>query len=88
MLSQAISEFEWLNHRQRALLQAAVRHPLQSYTIEGHATTHRVHYLTARSDLAKLVELGYLRADRVGKSKRFYPTDRLARLGKELPRRR
>ena len=79
-LSRAIAGFDGLNHRQRALLQSAVRHPLQSYTIAGHASAHRVTYLTARSDLAKLVELRYVRTERVGKSNRYYPTGRLAKL--------
>jgi Fic family protein len=79
-LAQTVSGFDRLNHRQRALLQTAIRHPLQSYTIEGHAAAHRVHYHTARTDLDKLVELGFLAAERVGKRKRFSPSPKLARL--------
>jgi Fic family protein len=37
-LARAIAGFEELNHRQRALMQEAARHPLETYTIEGHAT--------------------------------------------------
>jgi hypothetical protein len=63
-------------------MQDAARHPLKTYTIEGHATANRVHYLTARSDLKKLVDLGYLKEERAGKGKRFAPSERLARLVK------
>lgn len=76
-LASAVAEFDSLNHRQRALLQRAVRHPLESYTLEGHANAHRVHYQTARNDLLELEARGYLRAERVGKGKRFFPTGAL-----------
>jgi Fic family protein len=59
-LARSIAEFDDLNHRQRALLQHAIRHPLESYTIDAHAASHRVHYQTARNDLINLVERGYL----------------------------
>jgi len=79
-LSSIIADFDRLNHRQRALLQKAVRHPLQNYTIEGHATSHGVHYQTARNDLQALVALGYFEPERVGKGKRFRPADKLTQL--------
>lgn len=79
-LAQLISSFDTLNHRQRALLQRAVRKPLQTYTIEGHATSHHVTYHTARSDLARLVALGFLSSKRVGKGKRFAPTRKITSL--------
>lgn len=78
-LARLIAAFDELNHRQRTLLQHALRHPLQSYGIEEHAKYHRVHYLTARSDLADLVTRGYFDVRRVGKGKRFQPTKPFAR---------
>lgn len=72
-----IAGFDTLNHRQRALLERAARHPLESYTIEGHATSHRVHYHTARADLKALVEQGFLERKRAGKSHRYHPGERL-----------
>jgi Fe2+ or Zn2+ uptake regulation protein len=42
-----------------------------------HATSHRVHYMTARSDLAQLEELGLLHSRRVKKVKRYYPSETL-----------
>lgn len=77
-LARAVAGFDELNHRQRAVLQHAVRHPLQSYTIEGHAASHRVHYQTARADFADLVKRGYFDQQRKGKGKRFQPTQTLA----------
>lgn len=76
-LAKTVASFDTLNHRQRALLQHAIRHPLQSYTLAGHAASHLVHYQTARNDLIDLVNRGYLRARRVGKGKRFFPTGAL-----------
>jgi Fic family protein len=76
-LQRALVEFDSLNHRQRALLQHAIRHPLSSYTIEGHGMSHQVHYMTARKDLANLVERGFLEARQDGAQKRFHPSKRL-----------
>jgi Fic family protein len=73
-LAEAVAGFDKLNYRQRGLLQHAVRHPLESYTIEGHAGSYRVHYLTARADLADLVTRDFFEKRRVGKGKRFQPT--------------
>lgn len=70
-LSRSVAGFDALNHRQRALLQHAVRHPLESYTLEGHAASHRVHYQTARNDFVDLIAKGYLTEMRVGKGKRY-----------------
>lgn len=78
-LSRTVAGFDALNHRQRALLQHAIRHPLESYTLEGHATSHSVHYQTARNDLHDLVRRGYLESRRVGKGKRFFPAHGLIR---------
>ena len=69
-LAALVADVDELNYRQRALLNHAIRHPLESYTIEGHAGAHRVHYLTSRSDLADLVKRGLL-TDRRGRPKRF-----------------
>ncbi len=75
-LSQAIAAFDALNHRQRSLLAYAVRHASQGATIEGHARSHGVHYMTARSDLADLEHRGLLTSTPT-KPKRYFPSDGL-----------
>jgi Fic family protein len=76
-LARTVAGFDSLNHRQRSVLQHAIRHPFHSYTIEGHAESHRVHYQTARNDFVDLVKRGYLEPRRTGKGKRFYASDSL-----------
>jgi Fic family protein len=75
-LSRAIAAFDALNHRQRSLLEYAVRHPAQGATIEGHARSHSVHYMTARSDLADLEQRGLLTSTPT-KPKRYFPSQGL-----------
>ena len=50
------------NHRQRALLSHALRHPRHRYTIHGHRNSHNVVYQTARTDLLALQKSGLLDA--------------------------
>lgn len=76
-LARTVAGFDSLNHRQRAVLQHAIRHPSQSYTVEGHAESHRVHYQTARNDFVDLVDRGYFESRRVGKGKRYYASHNL-----------
>jgi Fic family protein len=73
-LAEAVAHYDELNHRQRSLLEHAIRHPSEGQTIEGQATSHGVHYLTARSDLAALVQRGLLIERKIGTRKRFYPS--------------
>ena len=73
------ADFDELNHRQRTLLQHTVRHPRASYTIKGHAASHRVHYQTARTDLIDLVERGFFEQRSVGKGKRFFASPSFAK---------
>jgi Fic family protein len=77
-LQKTVADFDELNHRQRTLLQHTVRHPRASYTIKGHAASHRVHYQTARADLLDLVQRGFFEEKRVGKGKRFFASPELA----------
>jgi Fic family protein len=42
------------NYRQLALLSHALKRPGSEYTMEGHATSHRISHETARSDLYDL----------------------------------
>jgi Fic family protein len=49
-----------LNHRQKALISHALRHPDSTYTIQEHRGSHNVCYATARADLMDLADAGYL----------------------------
>jgi Fic family protein len=66
-----------LNHRQRALISHALRHPNQIYTIESHRLSHNVVYETARRDLGDLVERGLLNSVKAGKTWQYTPANDL-----------
>jgi Fic family protein len=68
-----------LNHRQLALLSEALKHSESRFTIEGHQTTHRVVYQTARTDLMGLVNRGFFEQGKVGKKLYFVPVRDLER---------
>jgi Fic family protein len=55
-----------LNHRQKALIGHALRHPGERYTVEGHARSHGVVLQTARQDLAELERMAWVTMARVG----------------------
>ncbi|MGH7213803.1 MAG: Fic family protein [Tepidisphaeraceae bacterium] len=57
---QAIRLAARLNARQRALLDHALRHPDQTYTIESHERSHGIGNDTARADLRALADRGLL----------------------------
>ena len=73
-----------LNHRQRALITHALRHPQHRYTIESHMNSHDVVYETARTDLLNLRDRRLLTAMKMGRQWSFTAVDnledRLARL--------
>jgi Fic family protein len=73
-----------LNHRQRALISHALRHPGFHYNIETHQLSHNVVYQTARSDLLDLSRRGLMRSRKVGRRFYFDPVpdleDRLAKV--------
>jgi len=62
-----------LNHRQRALVSHALRHPHQRYTFTSHLRSHNVVYQTARTDLLSLADLGLLEGQKVGREWQFTP---------------
>lgn len=77
-----------LNHRQMVLLTHALKHPGETYRVEGHQRSHGVAYQTARTDLLTLVELGLLEQGRRGRAFVFIaPPDLEQRIGKlaEMP---
>ncbi|MCX6897639.1 MAG: Fic family protein [Verrucomicrobia bacterium] len=62
-----LDEIESLNHRQRALLAHALRHPGSRYTVAEHRGRHGVAYDTARTDLLDLAEAGLVEKRKSGK---------------------
>ena len=74
-----------LNHRQRALISHALRHPHQRYTIKSHQISHNVVYQTSRTDLLDLEKRGLLRSNKIGKTWYFTPVNDLEEKLAELP---
>jgi Fic family protein len=78
-LAAALRRFPDINHRQRALIDHALRHPAQVYTFQSHQTSHGITYLTARSDLLDLLKRGLLTETRQGRQRGFIAADDLAK---------
>jgi len=66
-----------LNHRQRALIGHALRHPHHRYTIKSQQISHNVVYQTARMDLLDLEDRGLLISRKIGKTWYFTPVSDL-----------
>jgi Fic family protein len=64
----ALQEDALLNHRQRSILGRALRNPQAEFRIRYHKTKHNIAYATARADLMKLAEMGYLVQEQRGKA--------------------
>jgi len=84
VLEQQLQGITLLNHRQRALISHALRHPLHKYTFESHRICHNVVYETSRRDFLDLQDRGLLVGGKIGKTWYFTPIKdlekRLARL--------
>ena len=63
-----------LNYRQIALINRALKTPDAIFYIESHRGAHNVTYDTARTDLLKLVEKGFLEKTKIGKAFAFSAT--------------
>jgi len=74
-----------LNHRQRALISHALRHPHQRYTIKSHQISHNVVYQTSRLDLLDLENRGLLNSQKIGKTWHFVPANDLEEKLAKLP---
>ena len=69
-----------LNHRQKTLIVHALRHPHYRYTFASHRTTYNVARQTARTDILRLVERGYLEsAGKEGRRHYYTPASDLAK---------
>lgn len=86
-LASALRRFPGLNHRQRALLDHALRNPAQVYTFQSHQNSHGITYVTARHDLLGLLALGLLAEVRQGRQRGFVAADDLAERLRPSPKR-
>jgi Fic family protein len=88
-VEQLLHDAPGFNHRQLALLGDALRHRDRTYTYGGHAKSHRVTHETARTDIARLMDLGFLDPIRIGRRHVFRVppdlADRLRAFGSSIP---
>ncbi len=70
-IERHLRDLSLFNHRQKALLAHALKHPNAEYTIESHTRSHNVTYATGRSDLLKLLDKQLLKMHKVGKKMYF-----------------
>ena len=68
-----LREIGLFNHRQRALVSHALRHPGYEYSIKSHMISHDIAYETARSDLNELVEKGLLQSQKISNTWTYSP---------------
>jgi len=76
-LEQELRGLVFLNHRQRALMSHALRHPNHRYIIESHRKSQNVTYETARTDLLDLAKRELLHSEKVGREWNFWPVENL-----------
>ena len=73
-LERELAGVSHLNHRQRALISHALRHPSQIYSFESHAMSHGVVYETGRKDILGLAKRELLREiGKTGRTRNFMP---------------
>lgn len=75
--AESAAQSAHFNHRQRAVLAHAVRHPGARYTIRSHRRSHGIAYDTARTDLMELAEVDLLWQWREGRTYVFSPPEDL-----------
>ncbi|MBI5746834.1 MAG: Fic family protein [Nitrospirae bacterium] len=81
-----LKKASWMNYRQRALIQHAIKHPDFVYTIESHKNSHNTSYQTARTDLLTLAKKGYLEKIKSGRAFHFIVTSGLPnKVGNQKP---
>jgi Fic family protein len=74
-----------LNHRQRALMSHALRHPNYRYTFRSHQISHNVVYQTSRLDLLNMEKRGLLKSNKIGKTWYFTPVEDLEKKLTNIP---
>jgi Fic family protein len=76
-MERELRQLKYINHRQRALISHALRHPYHQYTIKSHQTSHNIVYQTARVDLMALEKEGILEGEKIGRTMHYTPTKNL-----------
>lgn len=76
-LESGLRSITKFNHRQRALLSHALKHPQYNYTVKGHQTSHNVTYQTARTDLLELEKMGLLESSKHKRTWIYRPVEDL-----------
>ncbi len=66
-----VESIEVLNYRQANILEDLIQEPEKIFTIQEIVETYKVAYQTARTDLLKLVSLGYVSMKQVSKKYLF-----------------
>ncbi len=79
-MMQSLRAVPDLNHRQRALLDHALKNPNELITFQSHQHTSAITYVTARGDILELVARQLLEEVALahGRQRAFLPTDDLA----------
>ena len=67
-----------LNHRQKSLINHALRHLYHKYTFDSHRRNHNIVYQTSRLDLIDLEKRGLLNSTKVGRQWFFTPVHNLS----------
>jgi Fic family protein len=76
-LEKELKSLILFNHRQKALLNHALKHSHQIYTYQSHATSHNLSRQTARTDILQLEELGLLIEGGPDRKRTFQPASDL-----------
>lgn len=71
LISKSLDIKNLLNYRQVALINRALKTPDAIFYVESHRGAHNVTYDTARTDLLKLVKMGFLEKSKIGKAFAF-----------------
>jgi Fic family protein len=79
---QQLKGLSSLNHRQRALVMHAIKHPFQDYTFDSHKLSHAISHQTSRTDIIELEDKSLLKRSKRGNKYIFQAVNDLSkRLG-------
>ena len=76
-INAALRKMPGLNHRQRSVIEDALRYPDRLYTFQGYKVEFSITYVTARNDLLALKKLNFLEETKIGRQRAFIPVEHL-----------